>query len=74
MLTRCKILKFCQQDKVDVGIYYLKSKRKLPTSVIERNTCLYVHKNLFFSAIWKKYRKDIFLNGVGEIERNFNFF
>ena len=51
--------------------YDLKSKRINPTSVKQRDVCVYIQENLF-CVIWKKKnRKDTLLNGVEEIEKNF---
>ena len=68
--TRCRLPKFCERYKKDTGIYDLKSKRILPSSVKERNICLYIHKN-HFCVFWKKNRNEFLVNGREDMARNF---
>ena len=69
-MARCRIPELCKRYKIDIGIYYLKTKRILPQTVKQKNICVYIHKN-HYCVIWKKNRKDSLLNGVEEIDRNF---
>ena len=71
-MTQCRIPEFCKRYKIDIGIYYLKTKRILPQTVKQKNICVYIHKN-HYCVIWKKNRKDSLLNGVNEVERNFKY-
>ena len=47
VMTRCRIPKFCERYKVDIGINDLKSKINLPRSVKQRDICLNIHKKPF---------------------------
>ena len=71
-MTQCRIPEFCKRHKIDIGIYYLKTKRILPQTVKQKNICVYIHKN-HYCVIWKKNRKDSLLNDVNEIGRNFKY-
>ena len=73
VMSQCRIPEFCKRNKIDIGIYYLKTKRILPQTVKQKNICVCIHKN-HYCVIWKKNRKDSLLNGVYEIERNFKYF
>ena len=44
-MNQCKIPEFWERYIQQNGIYDLKSKRKLPTSVKQRDICLYTHIN-----------------------------
>ena len=44
----------------------------VPRSVCERNICLYIHK-ILYCVIWSKNRRVSLLNGVQEIEENFEY-
>ena len=70
IMPRCRIPEFCKRYKIYIGIYYLKTKRILPQTVKQKNSCVYIHKN-HYCVIWKKNRKDSLLNGVDEIDKNF---
>ena len=72
VMTQCRIPEFCKRYKIDIGIYYLKTKRILPQTVKQKNISIYIHKN-HYCVIWKKNRKDSLLNGVNEIEENFKY-
>ena len=72
VMTQCRIPEFCKRYEIDIGIYYLKTKRILPQTVKQKNICVYIHKN-HYCVIWKKNRKDSLLNGVYEIEKNFKY-
>ena len=72
VITRCRIPEFCQRDKIDVGRYDPKSKRKLPRIVKQREKCVHIHKN-HYCVIWKKNRKDALQNGVEVVEKNFKY-
>ena len=72
VMTQCRIPEFCKRYKIDIGIYYLKTKRILPQSVKQKNICVYIHKN-HYCVIWKKNRRDSLLNGVKEIDENFKY-
>ena len=69
-MTRCRIPEFCVRYKVDIGIYDLKRKRILPRSVKQKDICLFFHE-YHYCVIRKKNRRDGLLNGVQEMERNF---
>ena len=71
-MTQRGIPEFCKRYKIDIGIYYLKTKRILPQTVKQKHVCVYIHKN-HYCVIWKKNRKDSLLNGEQEIERNFEY-
>ena len=71
-MTRNRIPKFCEKYKIDIGIYYLKTKRMLPQFVKEKNICVHIHQN-HYCVIWKKNRKDSLLNGVEEVDKNFKY-
>ena len=72
VMARCRIPEFCKRYKIDIGIYDLNSKRILPTTVKQKNNCVYIHRN-HYCVFWKKNRKDSLLNGVKEIEKNFKY-
>ena len=72
VMTRCRIPEFCKRYKIDIGIYDLNSKRILPWTVKQKNICVHIHRN-HYCVIWKKNRKDSLLNGVNEIDKNFNY-
>ena len=72
IMTRCRIPEFCKRYKIDIGIYNLNSERILLWSVKQKNICVHIHNN-HYCVIWKKNRKDSLLNGVNEIEKNFNY-
>ena len=64
------IPEFCERYKTDIGIYHVKSNRILLGSVNERSICFYIHK-IDFCSIWMEFRKNILLNAVEQVERNF---
>ena len=70
VMARCRLPEFCKRYKIDIGIFHLKTKRILSQTVKQKNICVYIHEN-HYCVIWKKNRKDSLLNGVNEIERNF---
>ena len=72
VMARCRFPEFCKRYKIDIGIYYLKTKRILSQTVKQKNICVYIHEN-HYCVIWKRNRKDSLLNGVNEIERNFKY-
>ena len=72
VMPRCRIPEFCKRYKIDIGIYDLNNGRILPRTVKQKNICVYIHKN-HYCVIWKKNRRDSLLNGVNEIENNFNY-
>ena len=72
VMARCRIPEFCKRYKIDIGICNLNSERILPWTVKQKNICVHIHNN-HYCAIWKKNRKDSLLNGVNEIEKNFNY-
>ena len=49
-----------------------KGKLNLPRSFKERDVGVFIHK-IHDCVIWKKNRKDVLLNGIDEIERNFKY-
>ena len=69
-MTRCRIPKNCEQYKIVIGIYVVKSKRIFPRSVKQRDKCVYIHKN-DYCVSWKKIKTDSLRIGVEEIDRNF---
>ena len=71
-MTRCRIPEFCEIFEIDSEIYDPKGKRTLPRNVKQRDICVHIHKN-HFCVIWNKSRRDSLLNGVEEIDKNFNF-
>ena len=71
-MARCRIPEFCKRYKIDIGIFYLETKRILPQTVKQKNICVYIHKNLY-CVIWKKNRKHSFFNDVDEIDKNFKY-
>ena len=68
-LTRCRIPKFCERYKINIGIYDLKGKWILPKSVNQKDVCVYIQKNQY-CVLWMKNRKNVSLNGAEEKERN----
>ena len=72
VLSCCIIPELTEKYKVDVGIYDPKSKRILPRSVRQRNKCLYISKT-HYCVIWKNTTKIVLLNGVEEIDKNFEY-
>ena len=52
-MTRCRIPKFCERFKIDIGIYDPKSKRVLLRNVKQRDTCVHIHKS-HHCVLWKK--------------------
>ena len=71
-MTRWRRPELCERDKLSIGLYDLKSKRKLTRSIKQRDVCVYIQKNHYW-VIWKKNSRDGLLNGVEEIERNFKY-
>ena len=72
VMTRCRTPEFCAGYEVGIGIYDLKSKRKLPRSVNQTDTCLYIHEN-HYCVVWKKNKKDSLVNGLGEKEEKLKY-
>ena len=72
-MTRNIIPDLCEMYQIDIGIYDPKSKRKLPRNVKQRDVCVHIRKS-HFCVFWKKKRRDSLLNGVDELEKNFNYF
>ena len=68
-MTRCRIPKFCELYKIDIGIYDSKSKRFFPRNVKQRDTRVHNLEN-HYCGIWKKNRRDSLLNGVKQIDKN----
>ena len=44
VMSRCRIPKFCEKYRIDIGICDPKSKRRLPRSVKQKDKCVYNHK------------------------------
>ena len=47
VLTRCRIPKFCERYKIQIGIYDPKSKRIFPRTVKQKDKCVFIHNNLY---------------------------
>ena len=71
-MARCRIPEFCKRYKIDIGIYNLNSERILPWTVKQKNICVHIHNN-DDCVIWKKNRKGSLLNGIDEIDKNFQY-
>ena len=71
VMTRCRIPKFCERNKIDIGIYDPKSKIILPRNVKQRDKCVHIHKN-HYCVVWKESRKHSLLIGVED--KNFKQF
>ena len=53
VMARCRIPEFCKRYKIVIGIYDLDSKRILPWTAKQKNSCVHIHKN-HYCVIWKK--------------------
>ena len=62
VMTGCKIPKFCERYRTDIGFYDPKSERVLPRSVKQRDICVYIHKNLY-CVVWEKIEEIVYLLG-----------
>ena len=47
-------------------------KKILPMNVKQKDICVHIHKK-HYCVSWKKNRRDSLLNGVEEIDKNFNY-
>ena len=71
-MTRCRKPEIFERYGIDIGIYDPKSKRLLPRNVKLRDICEDIQKN-HFCVIWKKTRRDSFLNGVEKRDKKFKY-
>ena len=72
VMSRCRIPEFFEGYKIDNEIFDLESKRILPRNFEHRDVCVCIHKS-HFCVIWKKNRRNSLINGVEELERNFEY-
>ena len=72
VMTRCGVPEFCGRYKIGIEIYDDKSKRILFRTVKQRDICVNTHKN-HYCVIWRKNRNDAVLNGIEEIDKNFEY-
>ena len=70
-MTRCRIPEFSERYQIDIGIFDPKGKRIFSRNVKQRDMCVFVQKITIVS--FGKMRRDSSLNGVEEIDKNFNY-